>query len=556
MVKGEARLTALQWALRWASLGFALWLLNLALTFHNVWPTLGVTNRNELSVESALLLVGLALHWRVLGPPSGRFLAALTILFTVLTLGRYADVTAPALYGRPLNVYWDSQHVPTVLMMLARSVPGWQVITVVAAVLALMVAIYGVLRWALGRLARGLEHHWERRVVAGVGGVLSLLYFAGLASPHLPTEYWYTLPVAPLYARQAGFVADALMERARADTLPPSPKIESDLATVQGADVLVVFLESYGATSYDNPNYAAALDPSRRGLSSAVTQSGRRVVSAFVEAPTFGGASWLSHASFLAGIEVADPASYELLLTQTRETLVQRFAQHGYRPIAVMPGLRQHWPEGAFYGFERIYDASGLGYRGPDFGFWRIPDQYAFAKLHQVELADSGRAPRLVFFPTISSHLPFHPTPPYQPDWDRLLGADPYDSVAHRSAMTLRPDLTPLGPAYVDVLRYDFQVLAGFLCRYPEADQVLIVLGDHQPAASVSGQGAVWEVPVHVISNRAPIIDRLLTAGFSEGLRPARPALGRMHELKGLLLRVFDSASPRSPESGSARAVL
>ncbi len=540
----HVRYPGLLTALRWGSLAAALVLLDLALTFHNVWPTLWVTNRNQLSIEIALLLLGLAAYWRLLGPPSRRLVVTFSVLVAMLALGRYADVTAPALYGRPLNIYWDSQHVPTVLVMLARSIPVWQVVTVVAALLVLIVTIYWMLHWALRRLARGLEHPSERRVIAGVGGVVSVLYFAGLASPRLPTEYWFSLPVTPLYVRQAGFIADAVLERANASTLPPSPPVVSDLGAVTGADVLVMFLESYGATSFDNPDYAAALGASRRRLAEAVTHGGRRVASAFVESPTFGGASWLAHSSFLAGIEVADPASYALLLTQPRETLLQRFARHGYRAIAVMPGLRQHWPEGAFYGFDRIYDADGIGYAGPDFGFWRIPDQYALAKIYQEELAEAVRVPRIVFFPTISSHLPFRPTPPYQSDWTRLLGADPYDSASYLTAMALTPDLTHLGPAYVDVLSYDFQVLAGFLGQHPSADQVLIVLGDHQPAASVSGQGAVWEVPVHVISNRGQIIDRLLTAGFSEGLRPARPSLGAMHELNELLLRVFDSAGP------------
>ena len=44
------------------------------------------------------------------------------------------------------------------------------------------------------------------------------------------------------------------------------------------------------------------------------------------------------------------------------------------------------------------------------------------------------------------------------------------------------------------------QVSAGYLRARPAADEILILIGDHQPAASVAGVGARWDVPVHVLS--------------------------------------------------------
>ena len=536
---------------RWLALAAALVVLNLALTFHNVWPTLWVTYRHELSIEIALLLLALLAYHRLAGSPSRRLLGVLAVLLTLLTAGRYADVTASALYGRPINLYWDVRHAPTVLLMLASAAPPWQV-AAAGGVLLLVASVFGALHWALGRVAAGLAVVAERRMVALVAGASASLYLAGLASPRMPSEHWFSLPVTPLYARQAGFIAAALFERAGAESLPVPPASDSDLAAVAGADVVVMFLESYGATAYDNPDYATALAPSRQALATAVAASGRQAASALVRSPTFGGASWLAHASFLSGIEVADHRHYALLLTQRRDTLAHRFARHGYRPVAVMPGLRQAWPEGAYYGFAQIYDADGLEYRGPELGFWRIPDQYALAKLDHAELGPSPRSPRFVFFPTISSHLPFRPTPPYQPDWQRVLTADAFDAEAYQVAIDLEADFNDLGPAYLDALDYAYRCLAGYLRLRPGADQVLIVLGDHQPAASVSGEGAGWEVPVHLITNRHELVQRLLQAGFSPGLSPRRPAYAAMHELTGLQLRVFDggSAAPLGAKDG------
>ena len=133
-------------------------------------------------------------------------------------------------------------------------------------------------------------------------------------------------------------------------------------------------------------------------LAQAIAASGRGVVSARVRSPTFGGASWLAHAALLAGLDTGDPAQHDLLLASQRPTLVRHFARHGYRTVGWMPGLKRAWPEGAFYGFDRLADDAGIGYLGPDFGFWRIPDQAAMALLHAQELdrsgAPAGRASR------------------------------------------------------------------------------------------------------------------------------------------------------------------
>ena len=70
----------------------------------------------------------------------------------------------------------------------------------------------------------------------------------------------------------------------------------------------------------------------------------------------------------------------------------------------------------------------------------------------------------------------------------------------------------------------------------------MILIGDHQPPAVVTGEGTPWDVPVHVITNRRAVLDRLELDGFKAGLTPARPSLGKMHELTPILLDAFSSA--------------
>lgn len=51
------------------------------------------------------------------------------------------------------------------------------------------------------------------------------------------------------------------------------------------------------------------------------------------------------------------------------------------------------------------------------------------------------------------------------------------------------------------------------------------MLGDHQPPAAVSGEGASWNVPVHVVSDRPEVIEALVARGScaTAGGRCTRP---------------------------------
>ena len=57
---------------------------------------------------------------------------------------------------------------------------------------------------------------------------------------------------------------------------------------------------------------------------------------------------------------------------------------------------------------------------------------------------------------------------------------------------------------------------------------------------AVTGEGASWDVPVHVIGANAALRERLVAAGFRQGIEPKHPTLGGMHELTPLLLKAFD----------------
>jgi hypothetical protein len=525
------------WARRAALIG-ALAILNVSLTFENVWPTLGVRASDSVSVEATLLVLGLAVAsgWRRrTAIPTGRALAA---LWVVLVIGRYVDVTMRSLYGRGVNLYWDLKLLPDVGAMFAYVAQPLVFGGLAAGVILVPLLLYVPFRWAMGRVTEACADPRGRAPLAVAAVLVLSIAAAQHVSARVLPQLRFAPPVTLTIAEEAVEFAREVSGMAHRP-LPAAPDVRTDLSRVQGADVFVLFIESYGATSWDRPEFLEALAPARARLADAVAGTGRDVVTALVDSTTFGGESWLAHISLLSGTEIRDPDLNMRLMRERRDTMVTAFARAGYRTVAIMPGLQAPWPEGAFYGFDRIYGVTDLEYEGPPFGWWGVTDQFALARMDALVVTPQPRAPAFVFMPTISTHAPFTPVPPYQPDWTRILTTAPYERDELMRAYDEVADWTNLGPGYARSLSYAHDTLSGYLRHRADRDLVLVIVGDHQPPALVSGEDASWEVPVHVVASRPALLERLRGHGFREGLQPHRPTLARMDTLMPILLDAF-----------------
>ncbi len=524
----------------WAVLALALALLNGALTLGNIWPTPFVRMSGDLSLELAAGVLGLVYLRRSVAAHERSVLRALSAVLVLLTLGRYAAVTTQSLWGRDINLYWDMPHVPAVGAMLAAVATPWVIAAVTCALVVVPLALYTPIRWALARVVDATGNARGRRVLVVVALAVAALGAVQRLDERIPQWPGVATPVTLVWAQQARQLAYE-MSGAGMRELGPAPVLASNLAHVRGADVFLIFVESYGAVSWERPAYAAELAAARAQFASDITASGRQVVSAYVESPTFGGESWLAHISLMSGTEIRDGAMNARLMAQQRDTMAAPFRRQGYRSVAVMPGIQSVWPEGKFYGFDTIYGGLDMQYEGPSFGWWDVTDQFCLARVDSLEVAPApaARTPVFVMFPTISTHTPFTPTPPYQPDWTRMLTPTPYDPLPLEQAYDVPADWLDLGPGYVRSLKYAYTTLGGYLRLRADRDFVVIVVGDHQPPALVSGEGAPWDVPVHVITNRQAVLDRLTQRGFTSGLAPRRPSLSKMHALTPLLLDAF-----------------
>jgi hypothetical protein len=246
------------------------------------------------------------------------------------------------------------------------------------------------------------------------------------------------------------------------------------------------------------------------------------------------------------------------LLTTDRPTLTSVFRAAGYQSVGLYPALSWDWPERRFYGFDQFLDGRDLDWRGPALGYWKIPDQYTIAKFEAMQPRTGAAPPRFLFFPTITTHLPFGPVPPYQADWDKLLGADPYGADETQRLLASFVDWVDMLPNYVGMFEWTYQWLGGWLQRPEPRESVVLLVGDHQPAASVSGAdsrtGAVdvnWDVPVHIVTRDPQLLARFVALGFTPGLTPQRPVLGGMHDLTALLVDALGESAPATASPGS-----
>jgi hypothetical protein len=531
----------------------ALVFLDQALAFSTWWPTPGVLPDARLSSEFVglwLLLLALV-AWR--GALTPRALHWVAVAYTALVVGRYADVTVPSLFGRQINLYWDGAQIPRFLWVTLREGQWWIAVGAVLGVALLLWALYRLLRAAIALVAReavpyALRARWTWLVTV-VAVALSVANWAGVRA----TWPYVSKPVIPVYARQAALLATAFSDSGVARALPPSKALDAALAlppgealgALHGRDVFLMFLESYGAVAYDNARAAPAMTAVRERFAADLAAGGWQVASGFVGAPTFGGASDLSHLSLLSGMDLANPLRHDLLLTTGRPTLLTLFRAAGYRTYGFYPALFWEWPERAYYGFDVFIEGRDVDYRGPPLGYWKIPDQVSLAWFEHTHPGRDGAPPRFVFFPTITNHFPFSPVPPYQPDWQRLLTAQPFDEADAARAQAERVHWLDMMPAYLRMLEYKFRWLGDWLRRPQPRDAVFVLLGDHQPTGNISGEGASWDVPIHIVTRDPALLARFEAQGFTPGLNPPRTKLGNMDELTGMLLQAFRAEPPR-----------
>ncbi len=466
-----------------------------------------------MAVLAALALAGRSLR------PAGRWLLAL--LLCIAALLQFADAAMLGIFDRDLNLYLDLPHVPSVLGLFWDAAGPWRGGAGIAAAALGAIAAIAAIAAVLGLAQRALA---PRRHAATCLAFVAV----ALALGSLPIYGGESL----LAVRTAGALGDqaarlyrswAVMsghdQRYAGALAAPQPPL-GPLPGLKQRDVYIVFFESYGTILLDEPRYAASVLPALGDFAATVSAAGYHLASSRIVSPTFGGGSWLAHGSLAAGVKL-DPLLARLIATSARRTLPRYMSAAGYRTVEIMPGLKTPPPESAFWGFDKSDMAADLGYEGPPFGWFGIPDQYTLARFDATEAAP-GHAPLFAQIVLVSSHTPFAPVPPYVADGQE---GDLYRGIAPSEWQRIYapPDWSRLDEPYLASVVYDLKTLGAWLARRP-GDGLVVILGDHQPPGFIAGEKQPWTVPIHVLSRDAELVRPFAAAGYAAGAAP--PAAG------------------------------
>ncbi len=508
---------------------------NALFTFENVPSTPAMRFVPRLSVELLVLVLALAAA-KEMGYSLSRLVrAGIAFLLLLAFAARYVDVTAYGVLGREFDLYGDFPHVHRVLeMFLEVMTPALGLLVVSVLLIAAGLAFF--LNWVgLGALDRALENASRRRGLgaASAAGIGAFLLWGGA----------FAQPVSAIAARQTGHLREGL---SAAPTLLevdfPAQSLDSNLSRLAGADVFLIFVESYGITLFEDAHHFRIVEPRYRELESRLREAGYFFSSSQIQSATFGGGSWRAHATLLSGVDVGSEHRYNALLASKRRTLVHVLKEKGYRAVAAEPGIKWYWPDGLFYGFDRIYDFEALDYRGPPMGWWKIPDQFTLYRLYKDEIARAEK-PLFVKASLIMTHIPYYPVPAYVPDWSRFDDGTAYPAGLKSVAHDAYRDLMELSSWYVAAVGYELDVLEGFLQSYVPDGALVIIVGDHQPPKLATHDNDSWAVPMHVLSKREDLVRAFDALGFEEGLVPLEKGSLHMADFLEGFLEIFDGVA-------------
>lgn len=337
-------------------------------------------------------------------------------------------------------------------------------------------------------------------------------------------------------------VADsAAWARRIADDPYAGAPASSLLQALRGKDVVIAFVESYGQVAVQGSAFSTGVDDVLRRGTAQLSAEGYGARSAWLTSPTFGGLSWLAHSTLQAGVWTDTQARYDQLIATHRLTLSDAFRRAGWRTVSDVPSDTRPWPPGtSFYHYGTLLDAGNVGYRGPAFGYARIPDEYTWKYFADHELAGK-HPPVMAEIDLVSSHAPWAPLPQPVP-WSQIGDGSVYDPqpAQSTSAQVVWRQPRTVQAFYGRSVEYSLDAMLSFLRNVHDPNLVVIVLGDHQPAAIVSGAGAGHDVPVSIIARDPAVLHRIDGWQWQSGLLPGADApTWRMDAFRDRFLATF-----------------
>jgi phosphatidylglycerophosphate synthase len=484
-----------------------------------------------------LALVGLAV---ALPARAGRLVAWLAgAVLGMLVVLKLFDLGFFLFFDRPFNVVEDWSYLRIGIRTVRETFGIRDADLAIAAAGLIAFAAVVIPALAMGELTRVAARHRRRSLqmvgVLTAAWALCWVFGADVSGAGIASTSAVHLAVSEVRAVQADYRNEAQFRAliARRDpygNLPPSRLLRG----LRGKDVLLVFVESYGQMAVQGTSFSPAVDRVVDAGNRQLRADGFSSRSGWLTSSTYGGGSWLAHATLQSGTWVDTPGRFAQLVDSKRLTLTSAFRRAGWRTVADVPATYGYWPDGhSFYNYDKVWDRRDLGYQGPKYGWSPMPDQWVLQALQTHALAARHRRPVFSEIDLTSSHEPWTRIPPLI-SWHRLGNG----SIFNRLPVD-QTGLTDTQQGYGRSIQYALRALYSFVERYGTRNTVLIVLGDHQPARVTDPES--HEVPTSIIAHDPKVIRRLSSWGWTNGMLPSPTApVWLMSAFRNHFLNAFD----------------
>jgi phosphoglycerol transferase MdoB-like AlkP superfamily enzyme len=284
--------------------------------------------------------------------------------------------------------------------------------------------------------------------------------------------YWDNLYLSSFYASWSetletlwrGQLLDALRAQPK-----PLFKVPADCASEdQPPHIILIHQESvFPPSHFPSIRYDTSLDPFFKSFDGKMHK---------LRVETYGGASWLTEFSVLAGVSTYSFGGMRtfvqsLMQGKIHDTLPQSLARCGYRNSVFYPVPKDFVSNGRFYaatGMPEIFDYTAQGAKRNN---ERDKFYYGNALKLFAEQIASSKAPLFTFIITSATHLPYQFT--YDPEVNVPGGGPGSDPEMHEYLRRL------------SMAKMDYEEFRADLARrFPNERFLIVQYGDHQPVAT------------------------------------------------------------------------
>ena len=331
----------------------------------------------------------------------------------------------------------------------------------------------GLAGWLAYRLdSTRIERRWSALLLAAF--VLLAWYGAHSKGERRHMQFYYSnLYVSSFYASW-GETLEALWRGALLEAAPNASASapfmipsRCDVAT-RPPHIILIHQESLVQPSlFPSLRYNHAIDPFFHSADQSLHK---------LRVETYGGASWLTEFSLLAGVSThsfGGMRQFVQTFTQNKlkDTLPQVLERCGYRNVVFYPLLKNFVSNDRFYnsiGLREIFDLKAQGAKTA-----QERDRFYFdnAMAEMDRHFKASRQPMFTFIQTMSAHWPYDYT--YEPEVEVSGGAPGTDPEMHEY----------LRRVSIAKLDYD-HLLAELQRRFPQESFLIVHYGDHHPMAT------------------------------------------------------------------------